>query len=150
MNCKEIQAIHPKGNQSWIFIGRTDTEAETPILWPPDVKNWLILKDPVAEKDWRQEEKGTTEDEMAGWNQWTQWIWVWINSGSWWWTGRPGVLQAMGSQRIRHNWVTELNWTEMFKEVLISRITIDVWFLLVEFKRRTNRLCVTRSDSLPS
>ena len=64
----EIQPVHPKGNQSWIFIGRTDVEAETPILWPPDVKNWLIWKDPDAGKDWRQEEKGSTEDEMVGWH----------------------------------------------------------------------------------
>ena len=68
LDCKEIQPVHPKGNQSWIFIGRTDTEAETPILWPPDVKNWLTGKDPDAGKDWRQEEKGTTEDEMVGWH----------------------------------------------------------------------------------
>ena len=68
LDCKEIKPIHPKGNQSWIFIGRTDTEAEAPILWPPDVKNWLIGKDPNAGKDWRQEEKGTTEDEMVGWH----------------------------------------------------------------------------------
>ena len=67
LDCKEIQPVHPKGNQSWIFIGRTDAEAETPMLWPPDVKNWLILKDPDAGKDWRQEEKGMTEDEMVGW-----------------------------------------------------------------------------------
>ena len=67
LDCKEIQPVHPKGNQSWIFIGRTAAEAETPILWPPDVKNWLIWKDPDAGKDWRQEEKGTTEDEMVGW-----------------------------------------------------------------------------------
>ena len=65
-DCKEIKPVNPKGNQSWIFIGRTDVEAETPILWPPDVKNWLIWKDPDAGKDWRQEEKGPTEDEMAG------------------------------------------------------------------------------------
>ena len=65
---KEIQPVHPKGNQSWIFIGRTDAEAETPILWPPDVNNWLIGKDPDAGKDWRQKEKGTTEDEMVGWH----------------------------------------------------------------------------------
>ena len=70
LNCKEIQPVYPKGNQSWIFIGRTDAKAETPILWPPDVKNWLIGKDPDAGKDWRQEEKGTTEDEMVGWNHW--------------------------------------------------------------------------------
>ena len=66
LSCKEIQPVHPKGNQSWIFIGRTDAEAETPILWPPDVKDWLIWKDPDAGKDWRQEEKGTTEDEIVG------------------------------------------------------------------------------------
>ena len=68
LDCKEIQAVHPKGNQSWIVIGRTDAEAETPILWPPDAKNWLIRKDPDAGEDWRQEEKGTTEDEMVGWH----------------------------------------------------------------------------------
>ena len=70
LDCKEIQPVHPKGNQSWIFIGRTDAEAETPILWPPDGKNWLIWKDPDAGQDWRQEEKGMTEDEMAGWHHW--------------------------------------------------------------------------------
>ena len=70
MDCKEIKPVHPKGNQSWIFIGKTDAEAETPIFWPPDVKNWLIGKDPDAGKDWRQEEKGPTEDEMVGWHHW--------------------------------------------------------------------------------
>ena len=68
LDCKEIQLVHPKGNQSWIFIGRTDAEAEAPILWPLDVKSWLIWKDPDAGKDWRQEEKGMTEDEMVGWH----------------------------------------------------------------------------------
>ena len=70
LDCKEIQPVNSKDNQSWIFIGRTDAEAETPILWPPDVKNWLILKDPDAGKDWRQEEKGMTEDEVVGWHYW--------------------------------------------------------------------------------
>ena len=70
LDCKEIRPVHPKGNQSWIFIGRTDAEAEIPILWPPDVKNWLIWKDSDAGKDWRQKEKGTTEDEMVGWHHW--------------------------------------------------------------------------------
>ena len=70
LDCKEIQPIHLKGNQSWIFIGRTDAEAETLILWPLNLKNWLIRKDPDAGKDWRQEEKGTTEDEMVGWHHW--------------------------------------------------------------------------------
>ena len=70
LNCKEIQPVHPTGYQSWIFIRRTDAEAETPILWPPDAKNWLIGKDPNAGKDWRREEKGTTEDKMVGWHHW--------------------------------------------------------------------------------
>ena len=70
LDCKEIKPVHPKGNQSCIFIGRTDAEAETPILWPPDVKNWFIGKDPDAGKDWRQVEKGMTEDEMVGWHHW--------------------------------------------------------------------------------
>ena len=70
LDCKEIQPVNPKGNQSWRFVGRTDAEAETPILWPPDVKNWLNGKDPEAGKDWRQEEKGTIEDEMVGWHHW--------------------------------------------------------------------------------
>ena len=104
------QTVNPEGNQSWIFIGRTDAEAETPILWPPAAKNWLIGKDPDAGTDWRQEEKGTDR----GWDAWMaslmQWTWVWAGSGSWWWTGKPGVLQSMGSQRVRHDWATELNW----------------------------------------
>ena len=70
LDCKGIKPVHPKGNQSWIFIGRTNAETETPILWPPDAKNWLIGKDSTAEKEWRQEEKGTTEDEMVGWHHW--------------------------------------------------------------------------------
>ena len=68
LDCKEIQPVHPKGNQSWLFTGRTDTEAETPVLWPPDVKSWLIGKDPDAGKGWGQEKKGITEDEMIGWH----------------------------------------------------------------------------------
>ena len=70
LDCKGIQPVHPKGDQSWVFIGRTDIEAETPILWPPDAKSWLIGKDPDAGKDWGQEEMGTTEDEMVGWHHW--------------------------------------------------------------------------------
>ena len=68
LDCKKIQPVHPKGDQSWVFIGRTDAEAEVPIFWPPDVKSWLIWKDPDVGKDWRQEEKGTTENEMVGWH----------------------------------------------------------------------------------
>ena len=112
LDYKETQPVNPKGNQSRIFTGRTDAEAETPILWPPGVKNRLIGKDPDAGKDW----KVGGEGDDRGWDGWmaspTQWTWVRVNSGSWWWTGRPGVLQSMGLQRVRHNWVTELNWTE--------------------------------------
>ena len=70
LDFKEIQPVHPKGDQAWVFIGRTDVEAETPILWPPDVKSWVIWKDPDAGKDRQQEEKGATEDEIVGWHHW--------------------------------------------------------------------------------
>ena len=70
LDCKEIQPVQPKGDKSWVFIGRIDDDAETPILWPPDAKSWLIWKDPDAGKDWGQEEKGMTEDEMVGWHHW--------------------------------------------------------------------------------
>ena len=109
LDCKKIQPVHPKGNQSWMFIGRTDVEAKIPIRWPPDVKNWFIWKKPDAGRDWGQEEKWTTEG-LDGWMASpSQWTWVWVNSGSWWWTGRPGVLQFMGSQRSGHDWEIELN-----------------------------------------
>ena len=85
--------------------GRTDVEAVTPIPWPPDAKSWLTRKDPDAGKDWRWEEKGTTEEEMAGWHHWLDGH-VWVSSESWWWTGRPGVLPSMGSQRVGPDWAT--------------------------------------------
>ena len=106
LDCKEIKPFNSKGNQSWIVTGRTDAEAKAPIFWPPDVKKWFTGKDPDAGKDWRQEEKGTTEDEIVG--RYHQWTWVWGSSGNCWWTGKPGVLQSMGSQRVRHDWETEL------------------------------------------
>ena len=108
LDCKEIKPVHPKGNQSWMFIGRTDVEAKTPILWPPDAKNWLIGKDSDDGKDWTQERRG--------WRR-MRWLdaithlrtWVWASSGSWWWTGKPGVLQSMGSQ----SQTRMSNWTEL-------------------------------------
>ena len=103
LDCKEIQPVNPKGNRSWIFIGRTDAEAETPILGPPDTKNWLIGKDPDARKDWRKEEKGGNRR----WDGWmsspSQWTWTWAISKRWWRTGKPSMLQSMGSQRVRHD-----------------------------------------------
>ena len=110
LDFKEIQPVNPEGNQSWTFNGRTDAEAETPILWPPDAKSWPIGKDTDPGKDWRQEEKGTTEDKMVGLGLLTQWTWVWTSFGSWWWTWRPGMLQSLGSQGVGHDWATELNW----------------------------------------
>ena len=107
LDSKEIKPVHPKGNQSWIFIGRTDAEAETPILWPPDAKNCLIRKHPVSGKA-----KAGGEGDDKGWDGWmasqTRWTWVWANSGNWWWTGKPGILQSMGSQRVGHDLATEL------------------------------------------
>ena len=107
---KEIQPVHPKGNQSWIFIGRTDAEAETPILWPPDAKNWLTGKDSDAGKDWRQE-KETTEDETVGWHHW-------LDGSELEWT--PGVGDGQGGPACCNSWgckesdTTErLNWTEL-------------------------------------
>ena len=112
LECKEIQPVHPKGNQSWMFIGRTDAEAETPILWPPDAKSWFIWKDPDG---WERLKAGGEGDDRE-WDGWvaspTQWTWVWVDSRSWWWTVRPGVLPFTGLQRVRHDWATELNWTD--------------------------------------
>ena len=129
LDCKEIQPVNPKGNQPWIFTERTDAETETPILWPPDTKNSLIGKDPDAGKDWRREEKGDNN----GWDVWMaspiQRTWVWVSSGSWWWTGKPGVLQSMGLQRVGHDWATGLNWTERFLVLgLSSHILVKVSF----------------------
>ena len=113
LDCKEIQPVHSEGVQPWDFFGRNDANAETPVLWPPHAKSWLIGKDSDVRRDWWQEEKGTTEDEMAGWHHWLDGF-DWLNSRSWWWTGRPGELRFMGSQRVGHDWATELNWTLIY------------------------------------
>ena len=112
LDCKETQPVHHKGNQSWIFIGKTDAEAETPILWPPnfeELTHWKRL--------WCCERlKAGGEGDDRGWDDWmaslTLWTWVWVSSRNCWWPRKPGILQSMGSQRIRHDWVTELNWSE--------------------------------------
>ena len=116
---KEIQPVNPKGNQPWIFIRRTDAEAEMPILWPPATKKLTYLKRPWC----LQRLKAGGERDDRGWGGWmgspTQWTWLWVNCGSWWWTGRPGVPQSMGSQRVGHDWAIELNW--------------EYWLLIVAF-----------------
>ena len=99
-----------KETRPWMFIGKTDVEAETPILWPAHPKSWLIWKDSDAGKDWGQEGKGMTEGEMFGWHHWVNGHEFLVNSGSWWWTGRPGMLWFMRLQRVGNDWVTELNW----------------------------------------
>jgi len=114
LDCTEIQPVHPKGYQSWIFIERNDAEAKTPILWLRDAKNWLIGKDPDAVKDWRQEEKGTTEDGMVGWHHQFHISLSTLWAGSWGWIGNLGMLWSMGSQRVGHDWMTELNWPSYF------------------------------------
>ena len=106
LDCKEIQPVHAKGDQSWVFIGRTDGETETPILWPPDVKSWLIGKDPDTGRNWGQDKKGTTEDEMASPTQWT---WVWVYSGSWWWRGGLAFCDSWGRKELDKT--ERLNWT---------------------------------------
>ena len=114
LNCKEIKPANPQGNQSWIVIGRIDAKAEAPTPWPVDAKNWFIGKDPNPGKDWRQEERGRTKDKMVGWSNTNSMdMSLYASSGSWRWTGKPGMLQSMGSQKVRHDWVTELNWSQL-------------------------------------
>ena len=128
LDCKEIQLVHPKGNQSWVFNGRTDAEAETPILRPPDAKSWLIWKDPNAGKDWGQEEKGMTEDEMVGWHHR-------LNGHGFGWT--LGVGDGQGGLACCDSWCRKesdktewLNWTELMcldrKKIYTSNYTVNV------------------------
>ena len=127
LDCKEVQPVHSKGNQSWVFIGRTDVEAETPILWPPDAKSWLIWKDPDVGKDWRQEEKGTTEDEMARWHHR-------LNGHGFGWT--PGVGDGQGGTACCGSWGRkELDTTESLNWKKNSHVSV-----------RT-KACVTRFNN---
>ena len=129
---EEIQPVHPKGNQSWIFIGRTDAEAETPILWPPDAKNWLIGKDPDAGKDWRRHKKGSTEGEMVGWHHRLNGHEFEQAPGA---GDGQGSLVCLGSQRVRHDWVPEL--TEQIDLSLAQNFFLG-WIFL-PWKQRCGR-----------
>ena len=143
LDCKEIPSVHPKGDQSWVFIGRTDVEAETPVLWPPDVKSWLIWKDPDPGKDWGQEEKGMTEDEMVGWPHW-------LNGHEF--GGTPGVGDGQGGLACCGSWgrkesdTTErLNWTEYWLLILLFKSSDntehdDIWKLSFTLKELTGYL----------
>ena len=125
LDCKEIKPVGPNGNQSWIFIGRTDSEAEAAILWLPDEKNWLIGKDPDAVRLRVGEER-----DDRGWDGWmaspTWWTWVWASSRSWWWTGKSGEVQPMGSQRVGHDWVTELNWAKFWGKIFYTTMSPEL------------------------
>jgi len=128
LDCKEIQPVHPKVDQSWVFIGRTDVEAETPVLWPPDAKSWLIGKDPYAGKDWGREEKRTTEDEMVGWHHW-------LDGHGFGWTSEvgdgQGGLVCCGSWGRKESDMTEwLNWTDIGKESKKTAYMYN-WFTLL-------------------
>jgi len=129
LDCKEIKPVHPKGDQSWVFIGRTDVEAETPILWPPDAKSWLIEKDPDAGKDWGQE-KGTTEDEIVGWHHWLdghefeQALGVGDGQGSL-------VCCSLWGHRVGHVWLIELNW--LLESWLLAYSLLHYFSVYIEY-----------------
>ena len=141
LDCKEIQPVHPKENQSWIFIGRTDAEAETLntlATWCKELTHW---ERPWC---WKRLKMGEEGDDR-GWDDWmasqTQWTWVWVSSGSCWWTGKSVVLQSMGSQRVRHDWATELNWTDVHMCCHIDKKITFFWvyrFVWVECLRVQN------------
>ena len=139
LDCKEIQPVNHEESQSWMFIGRTDAEAEAPILWPPDAKNWLIGKRPWC---WERL-KARGEEDDRGWDGWmaspTQWTWVWASSRNCWCTGKPDLLQSMGSQRVRHDWGTELSISlflasaESLAVLPFSSLTLDRYLLSFPF-----------------
>ena len=137
LDCKEIQPVHPKGDQSWVFIWRTDVEAETPILWPPDAKSWLIWKDSDARKDWGQEEKGMTEDEIVGWHHQH-------NGRGFGWT--PGVGDGQGGLACCNSWGhKESDMTEWLNWSMHTRMHVCL-YVCVWMK---SRKVVKRKRSLP-
>ena len=130
LDCKQIQQVHPKGNQPWILIGKTGAEAEAPIFWPTDVKNWLTGKDPDAGKCWRWEEKGTTEDEMVGWyhrldgHEFEQALGV---------SDVQGCLACCSTHKVGHDWATELNWTDLSSRSWIFSPSLSLYLFFEIF-----------------
>ena len=131
-NFSLLYPVRSKGDHPWVFFGRNDAKAETPVLWPPHANSWLIGKDSDA--------RGIG-GRRRGWDGWiaslTRWTWVWVNSRGWWWTGRPGVLWFMGSQRVGHDWVTELNWMISDVESFLMHILAICIFSLVNYLFKT-------------
>ena len=135
LDCKEIQPVHFKGDQSWVFFGRNDAKAETPVLWPPHVKSWLIGKDSDSRKDWGQEEKGTPEDEMAGWHHWldgceSEWT---LGVGD----GQGGLACCDSWGRKKSDTTEQLNWLTELKDTVVNRterwILPALWYLQPSF-----------------
>ena len=129
LDSKEIQPVHSEGDQPWVFFGGNDAEAVTPVLWLPHAKSWLIGKDSDAGRDcW-----AGGEGNDRGWDgrmaSLTRWTWVWVNSGSWWWTGRPDMLRFMGLQRVGHDWATDLNWL-LLSFLFHLVLSWYLWFLV--------------------
>ena len=146
LDCREIKPVHPKGNQSWVFIGRTDVETETPIVWPPDVKSWLIWKDPDSGKDWRQE-KGTTEDEMIGWHHWLNGheFEKALGIGD----GKGSLVCCSPCGHKESDTTERLNWTEWFgknwKCIKIHTFLVFSWRLK---KHQCHKICSKNTNVL--
>ena len=141
MDCKEIKQVNPKGNQSWTFIGRIDAEAETPILWPPDAKNWLTRKRPWC---WEKLKAGGEGDDR-GWDDWmaspTRWTWACKKLRRLWWTGKPGVLQSTGSEVVRHNWTTEQVIPYRPNSSALWDLSFNGYNIKLKFCKYNNKVC---------
>ena len=145
LDCKEIKPVNLKGNQPWLFIGRTDAEAEAPILWPPDVKNWLIRKDPDAGKDWSQEEKGTREYEMVGWHRWL----YGLSLSKLWELAMDREAWHAAVHEIAKSWTQLSDWTEwncgvicIYEVIGISPGNIDSSLCFIQASISHDVLCI--------